>query len=651
MNRKAHTQPTKSSEVEKRLRHRLVEVDRQMANDELRSAHSNLDDLYRRHPEHPEILSRLLDTSYEIGDHERYQEVCEKLLAILPEDSELTLALAGAFLLNSRPALARRTFLGFLTHWPDHESAAEVKVSLEEIEQYLTKDAAENRLSLAEEIRLMEMHERMQSLHYQGRYRQAIRLGEEIRRDFPTYLPVYNNLSQLYWLLDQRAKALQLAVSALEIDESNLHARANLVIYRLLSGEVEMARQEAGLLNISPGSPLPQFQKVIEAFSYLGYDQAVLDTYEMAHQREEDPLMGHGSAAMHHLAGAAYLRLGKEQQARECWDLALQLSPDYDHARANRQDLDKPAHLRHAPWCFRIAQWLPEKAVRELLAGFDPSVRTRDEKGLVKIVHEFLERSPAVLDLAPFMLENGDESTRDFLLMLARYSDHPPLLGALQDFALGIRAPDQTRLEAAQILVHSGFLETGMRRLWINGKWIDILLADIRIGGEHRPQHAERVSLLIDEALQLLDAGEGKAAGDILQSALELEPEAPDIKFNMAAALQLQGKDEQSRALVEEIHHSQPDYFFGRTGLAQLHIRNEAYHQAQAVMDPLFQIRSMSPSELDAFCGVNIDLQVGLQNLQAARAWFGFWESANPQHPKQEIYRLKTDEEKTRGAW
>jgi hypothetical protein len=59
------------------------------------------------------------------------------------------------------------------------------------------------------------------------------------------------------------------------------------------------------------------------------------------------------------------------------------------------------------------------------------------------------------------------------------------------------------------------------------------------------------------------------------------------------------------------------------------------------VMEPLFHLRSMSPSELDAFCGVNIDLQVGLQNLQAARAWFGFWESANPQNHKLEIYRLK----------
>jgi tetratricopeptide (TPR) repeat protein len=147
------------------------------------------------------------------------------------------------------------------------------------------------------------------------------------------------------------------------------------------------------------------------------------------------------------------------------------------------------------------------------------------------------------------------------------------------------------------------------------------------------------VSSSISEALQLLAVGDGKTAEELLQSALELEPEAPDVKFNLAAAMQLQGKSEQSQALVEEIHKAHPDYFFGRTGLAQLHIQKEEYDQAQAVMEPLFHLRSMSPSELDAFCGVNIDLQMGRQNLQAARAWFGFWESANPQNHKLEAYR------------
>jgi tetratricopeptide (TPR) repeat protein len=103
---------------------------------------------------------------------------------------------------------------------------------------------------------------------------------------------------------------------------------------------------------------------VVEAFSYLGNDQAVLETYEMVHQREDFLQMQHGTAVMYHLAAVAYLRLGQAQQARDCWDLALQVSPDYENARANCADLEKPAHLRHAPWSFRIAQWLPEKAVR-----------------------------------------------------------------------------------------------------------------------------------------------------------------------------------------------------------------------------------------------------------------------------------------------
>ena len=84
MKQKPQSKQTRSGVVEKRLQLQLEEVDQQAASGEMRLAHASLEDLYRRYPEHPGILSRLLNTSYEIGDHERYQDVCENLLAILP---------------------------------------------------------------------------------------------------------------------------------------------------------------------------------------------------------------------------------------------------------------------------------------------------------------------------------------------------------------------------------------------------------------------------------------------------------------------------------------------------------------------------------------------------------------------------------------
>lgn len=627
--------------VENKLEEALQQADRHSAASEWRQAHGILEDLYRRYPDDPEVLSRLLNTSYETGDYERYQEMSESLLTLLPEDAELALALAGAYMLNSRPALARKTFRAYLEKWPQGEPVAEVRESVAEIEDYLRHNAQENHLDFERELLLMEKHERMQSLHFQGRNRQAIRLGEEIRGEFPAYIPVYNNLSQLYWLLDQREKAVEQAEAALKIDETNLHAQANLVIYQLLTGEVERAHQGVSALQVNSSIPLAHLHRVIEALSYLGEDQRVLEAFELARQREDFAQLGQGMAVLYHLAAAAYLRQGNESAARQNWELALELSPGYEHALENLDDLQKPAHLRHAPWSFRIGQWLPEKPVRELLASLDPSIRSRDEARMKGAVSGFLQKNPAVTKLASYMLRLGDESTRDFILLLGRYTEDRRLLEALQEFAQGNCGPDPARLEAAHILVHSGHLESGMQRLWLNGKWVDILLTDIRIVEQPTQQHSETVNTLLGQAIELLAVGDAVTAEELLHLAAAAEPEIPDIQYNLAAALQLQGKSAEAQALVEHVHRQYPEYFFGRTGMAQLLIEKEQFPAARQALQPLFRQRSMSRAELDAFCGVNIDLQLGMQDLPAARAWFGFWESADPNNHKLEVYRCK----------
>lgn len=635
----------KSSVVEKRLSQQLEEIDRRTSSGEWRSAHAMLVEMYRRFPDNPHVLSRLLDTSYQTGDTERYQESCEKLLQLLPDDAELTLALAGAYILNARPALARKTFQAYSQKWPDHAASADVEKSLQEIDQYLSQVAAENKLDFQQAAQLMELHERMQSLHHQGRYRQAVQVGEELLQAFPAYVPVYNNLSQLHWQLDHREKALQLVTQALHIESGNLLALANLAIYQLLSGQVEHARSAAAGLKLAEDSPLVYIQRVIEAHSYLGDDLQVLQAFELVRAREDFQLAGAPAASVYHLVGVAYLRQGSEQQAAESWDLALQANPGNFNARLNRQDLEKPAHLRQAPWSHTITQWLSEKTVRESLSIIDPSQRSIEAATLKQKVQRYVNKHPELVQLAPFMLDSGDESARDFILLLASHAGEARLLTALEAFAAGRRGPDQLRLEAAHILVRSGSLVPGMRKMWINGQHMDILLADIQVVEGSRPKHSEQVNILFSEALQFLSAGDALPAVSLLESAHSLEPGAADILYNLAVALQLQGQVERSHVLVEQVHRENPDYFFGRTGMAQLLFQKGDYPAAREMLAPLFRLRSMSPAELDAFCALNVDLQLAAQNLPAARAWFGYWESANPENHRLEAYRRKVEGE------
>lgn len=179
--------------------------------------------------------------------------------------------------------------------------------------------------------------------------------------------------------------------------------------------------------------------------------------------------------------------------------------------------------------------------------------------------------------------------------------------------------------------------------MWINGRQKEILLTDLQVVEGSRLRHSEQVSAIFDEALQLLSAGDALTAASLLETACTLEPAAPDILYNLAVALQLQGQVERSHSLVEQVYRDNPDYFFSRTGMAQMLYQKADYQAAHAMLSPLFRLRSMSPTELDAFCALNIDLLLAEQNLPAARSWFDFWESANPQNHRLDPYRLKLD--------
>src|ERR687886_1422217 len=76
-------------------------------------AHNLLTDLDRRYPNQPNVVALLMDVAFEQKDMQAYQRAAERLLRLTPDDPEVMLALAGAYLTNVRPALALRTFRRF----------------------------------------------------------------------------------------------------------------------------------------------------------------------------------------------------------------------------------------------------------------------------------------------------------------------------------------------------------------------------------------------------------------------------------------------------------------------------------------------------------------------------------------------------------
>jgi tetratricopeptide (TPR) repeat protein len=166
--------------------------------------------------------------------------------------------------------------------------------------------------------------------------------------------------------------AIEKARRVLELEPSNFHALSNLSRFLLLTGRSAEARELADrLIAVESDSP-DSWLKKAEALSYLGDDRGVLAAFEAARRRGELPPQN--EPLMYHLAAVAELRQGNADTARRHWQRVLQVSPAFDLARANLDDLRKPVRDRHAPWPFHLDSWIHRRVFEDLI----PVVQAHD---------------------------------------------------------------------------------------------------------------------------------------------------------------------------------------------------------------------------------------------------------------------------------
>lgn len=281
-------------------------------------ARDRLEALDRRVPNRPEVLTLLVNTYYDLKDHEGYQFACERLIQVEPDNAELAMALAGAYLVNKRPALALRAARQFLRRWPDQPQAADARQLAADLEAGLPQLLAELGLSGEEGFELATRHEEIQSQLAHGHYRRMIEAAEALLKRYPGFAPALNNLSLAYWLEGQPDQAIAAAQRVLEVAPDNVHALSNLVHYLCCPGQEDEARAYAQQLQASRAPAADRWLKKAEAFSFLGDDQAVLAVLQEAEQAGEAARQA-AQPMFYHLAAVAALRLGQESEARRLW--------------------------------------------------------------------------------------------------------------------------------------------------------------------------------------------------------------------------------------------------------------------------------------------------------------------------------------------
>jgi tetratricopeptide (TPR) repeat protein len=609
----------------------------------------SLDQVY---PQRIEVLYELLNAYLELKDHLHYQATCERLLRLKPNDADLTLALAGAYMLNVRPASALRTFRRFLERWPHHERAAEARKTVAELlEPGLGEELDHMGLTGDDGLELAAMHEEGQSLLQQGRYPQSRRVEEELLRRHPHFAPALNNISLTYRIEGDLETAIATAQQVLAFDPENFHALANLTSYLCASGRVDAARQYAQRLRAVDSTKLDVWTKKAEAFSYMGDDQGVLDAFSAAEQAE-GPLLPQEKAVLLHFVAVAAMRLGREEEARQHWRDALKGSPGMVLAEANLADLHLPVGQRNAPWAFSFPQWAPERVVRELAGQVARASRRGKDQEITRTVQRYLGQHPEMVVLISIWLDRGDREARDFGLRLALLAETPETLAVLRDFALSQRGPDAVRMEAAQAATRAGILPSGPVRLWVRGEWREVMAVGYDIHNEPTWQHSPEVEAWLEEATIALSDHAPQQAEQLLRRALAVEPEAPDLINNLAVAYEQQGRRQEARELIRQMFEQYPDYPFARISMAQLTARDGNLEEAEALLRPLLERQRFHFSEFEAFCHAMIAVYVAGGNYDAARSWLEMWAATDPDDPRiAELRRRIGQPGETRGLF
>ena len=128
-------------------------------------------------------------------------------------------------------------------------------------------------------------------------------------------------------------------------------------------------------------------------------------------------------------------------------------------------------------------------------------------------------------------------------------------------------------------------------------------------------------------------------AETLILQALEVEPDAPDVRNNLAAAYEMQGRQAEAEALVARIFERHPDYLFGRTSMAQLYVRDGKIEEAEALLEPLLTRQRFHHLEFAAFCNAQIELYRAQGKREGAESWLKMWAAVDPDNPA--IARLR----------
>lgn len=632
----------RASEPPSRFARQLMGVQQLIDERRFEEAEQLLLDVVATNPENRDTLYLRLGLAQARGDDREVFTAATRLVTFYPHEPDLLLMLADAAGRIGFLSVSIKTYRDYITRFPDHDRADSVRRHLEKAvpdhRARLEQIGLDGETGFADGL----LHEQVQVAMNDGRYAESRKLAAELLARRPRFVAAWNNTAECFLLEGNYAAALDACEHAIAVEPENAFARSNrLRCYLYLGRTADAAAEAEAVAALTPVDRPSAWVKLAEGLAFAGRDAAVLGVCGRTKKAKETGA-GIDKAMLELHAGVAEYRLGREKEAKKHWTAAAKAYPALSAAGEQLAELNKPVGERAAGWVLRLTQIVPRAWIDDLSRRLTRA-KNRPEGELAETARQFLAAHPPLLAVLPILLDRGCPAGRKFALMLAQVAKTPETLSALMEFALSDRGPDASRHEAARAVKEAKLFPPGPVRMFMEGEWRDIRLTGFEITDEPSHTHSPAVVILAEKGHAALMKNDHRAAKAIYTEALALEPDAPDLHYNLSMAYRVAGENDEADRRVREVAARFPNYFFGVVGAAMMDLRAGDLQPARDAVGRLMEAEQMHTSEFMALAGLGVELALAQEADDGGMHWVQMAEQIAPDHPNTAALRKRAE--------